>query len=142
MKRELRIYFLCGQNRCRSQIAEAYAKQFASEKVIINSAGLEPSPVHPLTIEVMREENIDISNTEAKKINMKTFLDSTVVVKLCKDIKEKCPVVPFGIRNEQWNLRDPLAQEQPSIDAVREVRDEIKGKVVELLQRYNALSSI
>lgn len=49
------IYFLCGQNRCRSQMAEAFAKHYGGEHVVVESAGLEPvETLHPFTIEVMQ----------------------------------------------------------------------------------------
>jgi arsenate reductase len=73
-KQSIRIYFLCIQNRCRSQIAEAFAQKYAQEHVVIESAGLEASTIHPLTIEVMREVDIDISNRVSKKIDMKKFI--------------------------------------------------------------------
>ncbi|WP_083682370.1 hypothetical protein [Paenibacillus sp. FSL A5-0031] len=73
MKPSLRIYFLCGENRCRSQIAEAYAKKMAREDVIINSAGLHPSEIHPLTYSVMNEVDIDLNSHHSKKIDMKTL---------------------------------------------------------------------
>jgi protein-tyrosine-phosphatase len=53
---------LCIQNRCRSQIAEAFAQKYAQEHVVIESAGLEASTIHPVTIEVIREVAIDISD--------------------------------------------------------------------------------
>ncbi|MFC4597789.1 arsenate reductase ArsC [Cohnella hongkongensis] len=137
-EKDLRIYFLCGQNRCRSQMAEAFAKHYGSPSVVADSAGLDPSPLHPLTVEAMREIGLDVSEQISKRIDMKVFLSATVIVKLCEDIQEKCPIVPFGIRNEQWNVADPLAQAAPSIQDVRKARDEIKSKVIHLLQQHQA----
>lgn len=139
MKPTLRIYFLCGENRCRSQIAEAYAKLMARDDVIIDSAGLRPSEIHPLTHSVMNEVGIDLSGHHSKMIDMKTFIASSIVVKMCEDTKERCPVVPFGIRNVQWNLQDPLSESPPQLEIVRLIRDEIKLKVHDLLTQYNAL---
>lgn len=138
--RALRIYFLCGQNRCRSQMAEAFAKHYGDPSVIVDSAGLDPSPLHPLTVEAMKEIEIDVSEQISKRIDMKVFLAATVIVKLCEDIQEKCPIVPFGIRNEQWKIQDPLAQQSPSIQDVRKARDEIKEKVIHLLEQYQAFN--
>lgn len=139
MKPSLRIYFLCGENRCRSQIAEAYVKLMAKDNVIVDSAGLNPSEIHPLTLSVMNEVGIDTGGHYSKKIDMKTFIASTIVVKMCEEIKEKCPVVPFGIRNVQWNIEDPLAETPPELEKVRLIREEIKLKVHDLLTQYNAL---
>lgn len=74
----------------------------------------------------MKEIGIDISANNSKSIDMKTFMNAAIVVKLCLDIVERCPVVPFfGRHEEQWNIEDPLSGDPISIDAVREVRDEI-----------------
>ncbi|MRN52733.1 arsenate reductase ArsC [Paenibacillus monticola] len=134
--RPVRLYFLCIQNRCRSQIAEAYAKHYGGENVIAESAGLETGDVHPYTIEVMKEVGIDISHEISKTIDMKTFMQSNVIVKLCEQLNEKCPVVPFAIKNVQWNVADPLAQ-QGRLEEVRAARDEIRLNVIELFRELN-----
>ncbi|REE81569.1 arsenate reductase [Paenibacillus taihuensis] len=139
-QRQLRIYFLCGQNRCRSQIAEVFVKALGRDDIIVRSAGLDPSTLHPLTAQAMQELGIDISENQSKKIDMKFFMSATVIIKLCDEIQERCPIVPFGIRNEHWNIKDPLAGGNASIDQVREARDEIQEKVIKLLQKYNALA--
>ncbi|OAS21388.1 arsenate reductase ArsC [Paenibacillus oryzisoli] len=137
MKKPVRIYFLCIQNRCRSQIAEAFAKHYGNDNVIAESAGLEASEIHPLTITVMKEVGIDISDHASKKIDMKTFLASNVIVKLCENLVERCPVVPFGITNVQWNILDPLEHSEGNLEALRKTRDEIEKKVIDLLKGMN-----
>ncbi|MFD2330108.1 arsenate reductase ArsC [Cohnella sp. GCM10020058] len=141
-RRQLRLYFLCGQNRCRSQIAEAYARSLGNEQLFVASAGLNPSSIHPFTVQVLLEDQIDISRSQSKKIDMKVFLASQVIIKLCGDINERCPIVPFGIRNEQWNIHDPLSDDVSTLEAVRATRDEIKAKVIALLHEHDALSAI
>lgn len=132
-----RIYFLCAQNRCRSQMAEAFAQCYGGEHVIAQSAGLDPSDeLHPLTIGAMREAGIDISQYTCKPINMKFFLDSHIIVKLCEHIVERCPIVPFHIMNVNWNISDPLAN-GGSLEKVRKARDEIRDKVIDLLRGMN-----
>lgn len=135
-KKPVRLYFLCIQNRCRSQIAEAYAAQMGGDNVIAQSAGIEASEVHPFTVEVMKEVGIDISRSVSKPINMKTFVSSNAIIKLCEESNEKCPIVPFGIMNVQWNIPDPLTH-GGTLDDVRRARDEIKLKVADLLKGLN-----
>lgn len=134
-KKPIRLYFLCIQNRCRSQIAEAFASYYGGERVIALSAGLEASKIHPYTVEVMKEVGIDISNKVSKRIDMKTFISSTAIIKLCEQLNEKCPIVPFGIMNVQWDIPDPLPEGH--LGAVREARDEIKIKVIDLLKGFD-----
>jgi arsenate reductase len=131
--RPIRLYFLCIQNRCRSQIAEAYARHYGGDHVIAESAGLEVGDIHPHTVEVMKEVGIDISGKASKSINMKVFMNSNVIVKLCEQLNEKCPIVPFGIQNVQWNIIDPLTH-GGRLEDVRAARDEIRLKIIELLR--------
>lgn len=139
MTRPIRIYFLCMQNRCRSQIAEAYAKHYAGPNIVVQSAGLESGEIHPFTIEVMREEGLELSGQYAKTMDMKSFMGANVIVKLCEQLKERCPVVPFGIQNHQWDIPDPLPG--GGIAEVRKARDVIKRKVLELLSNLNVLQA-
>ncbi|KRF01682.1 hypothetical protein ASG89_25300 [Paenibacillus sp. Soil766] len=135
MKKPVRIYFLCIQNRCRSQIAEAFAKHYGGEHVIVESAGLEPHDIHPLTLKVMREVGIELSGNTSKKIDMKYFIASNVIVKLCQQVTERCPIVPFGITSVDWDIEDPLLSND--IQPVRHARDTIQKKVIELLKGLN-----
>lgn len=134
--KKVRLYFLCIQNRCRSQIAEAYAKFYGGDHVIVESAGIESDTIHPYTFEVMKEVGIDISHHVSKSIDMKTFISSNAIIKLCEQSNERCPIVPFGIMNVQWDIQDPLTH-GGTIEEVRAARDEIKGKVIELLRGLN-----
>lgn len=133
MEQPIRLYFLCIQNRCRSQIAEAFAKHYGGEHIIVESAGLETGAIHPYTIEVMKEVGIDISSKNSKQINMKTFMQSKVIIKLCEQVNEKCPIVPFAIKNVQWDIVDPLTH-MGRLEDVRAARNEIELKVIELLR--------
>ena len=54
---KLRVLFLCTENAARSQMAEAFLNEMAPESYQAFSAGLDISPIHPLTIQVMREYN-------------------------------------------------------------------------------------
>lgn len=133
MEQPVRLYFLCIQNRCRSQIAEAFARHYGGEHIIAESAGLETGDIHPYTIEVMKEVGIDISSKQSKMIDMKTFMQSKVIVKLCEQVNKKCPIVPFAIKNVQWDIADPLTP-IGRVEDVRAARDEIHSKVLELLK--------
>lgn len=135
-EKQTRVYFLCIQNRCRSQIAEAFARHYAGDRIIAESAGLDASEIHPWTVEVMKEAGIDISTNVSKKINMKTFVASNAIVKLCEQVTERCPIVPFGIMNVEWNIKDPLS-DGGTIEDVRRARDEIEEKVIDLLKGFN-----
>ena len=61
-----RTLFVCIHNSARSQIAEAYLNLFGGGKFEAESTGLEPGGLNPFTVEVMKEDGLDISNNKPK----------------------------------------------------------------------------
>jgi arsenate reductase len=140
-----KIYFICIFNRARSQMAEAFAKKYGGDRVVVSSAGVDGAKeIHPMTVEVMKEVGIDISENKSKTINMKTFVSSDVIVKLCEEANERCPIVPFGIQNEQWDIVDPMPKNdsESDMESFRRARDEIEELVKGLLHRLGIHENI
>ncbi|MFZ8860202.1 MAG: arsenate reductase ArsC, partial [Thermocrinis sp.] len=106
----MKLGFICTGNSARSQMAEAYAKYFAKlygKQVEIYSAGSQPAErVNPYAIRVMEEDGIDMSAHYPKSIKDIPYQELDVVITLCGDAKETCPVVPDA-RMEHWGLPDP-----------------------------------
>jgi arsenate reductase len=136
----MKIGFICTGNSARSQMAEAYAKYFAKlygKQVEIYSAGSQPAErVNPYAIRVMEEEGIDMSAHYPKSIEDIPYRELDVVITLCGDAKETCPVVPRA-RMEHWGLPDPAkyeGSEEEKLEFFRKIRDEIKRRVEELIK--------
>jgi arsenate reductase len=136
----MKLGFICTGNSARSQIAEAYAKYFAKlygKQVEIYSAGSQPAErVNPYAIRVMEEEGIDMSAHYPKSIEEIPYQELDVVITLCGDAKETCPVV-LGTRMEHWGLPDPAryeGSEEEKLEFFRKIRDEIKRRVEELIK--------
>ncbi len=136
----MKIGFICTGNSARSQMAEAYAKYFAKlygKQVEIYSAGSQPAErVNPYAVKVMEEEGIDMSGHYPKSIEDIPYWELDVVITLCGDAKETCPVVP-GARTEHWGLPDPAkheGSEEEKLEFFRKIRDEIKRRVEELIK--------
>jgi arsenate reductase len=123
------VLFVCVHNAGRSQMAAGYLRALAGDGVEVLSAGSAPgSAVNPVAVEAMAEEGIDISAAIPTILTTDSVRDADVVITMgCGDA---CPVFP-GKRYEDWVLDDPAGQ---GIDAVRIIRDEIRGRVVTLLQ--------
>jgi arsenate reductase len=123
-----RILFVCVQNSCRSQIAEAFARIYGDERIEPYSAGSRPSgKVHPKAIAVMRELGYDMTQHRSKALSDIPDLEYDVAVTMgCGD---ECPTV-HAKRRDAWNIADPtlLPPEQ-----FRVVRDLIGAQVKELL---------
>ncbi|HEU0304835.1 MAG TPA: arsenate reductase ArsC [Gaiellaceae bacterium] len=122
----MNAYFVCVGNAGRSQMAEAFAKELGHEA---RSAGSRPeSQLHPEVVEAMGELGIDISGRVPKGITREDVEWADVVVTMgCGDA---CPVLP-GKRYLDWQLRDPIGL---PLEEVREIRDDIRRRVTELLE--------
>ena len=130
------ILFLCTANSCRSQMAEGFARVLAPENVRVYSAGTEPKTIHPLAIKVMKEAGVDISVQRSKRLEEIPLEKIDLVVTLCGEAAESCPALPNKTERLHWPLPDPaLAQgdEKAVLKTFREVRDEIRSRVEELL---------
>ena len=89
-----RVLVLCTGNSCRSQMAEAILRDLGGGEIAAFSAGTRPSPIKPLTIQVLDEIGLDIRVARSK--SMTDFLGQPfdVVVTVCDDAREACPVFP------------------------------------------------
>jgi arsenate reductase len=128
-----KIIFACVHNAGRSQMAAAFFNQLADLNLAqAISAGTNPGEhVHPAVVEVMREAGIDLSQAQPQKLTDEMARDAAMLITM--GCGEACPHIP-GLRREDWPLRDPKTL---PIEAVREVRDEIRQRVRDLLVREN-----
>ena len=119
---------MCVQNAGRSQMAAGWLRHLAGDRVTVWSGGSEPaSQINPAAIAVMAEVGIDITAEFPKPWTDEIVRAADVVVTMgCGDA---CPLYP-GKRYEDWELDDPAGQ---GVDAVRPIRDEIRGRVEALL---------
>ncbi|GIF99456.1 arsenate reductase ArsC [Catellatospora citrea] len=122
------VLFVCVHNAGRSQMAAGWLRHLAGDAVEVRSAGSAPAEqINPVAVDAMREVGIDITGQTPKILTPEDSAASTVVVTMgCGDV---CPYFP-GQRHEDWKLDDPAGQ---GIDAVRPIRDEIRGRVQALV---------
>lgn len=129
------ILFLCVHNAGRSQMAAAFARELGAGRVIIHSAGSAPGEtLNPAVVAAMNEVGLDISAESPRKLTDQMARDADVIVTMgCGDA---CPYYP-GKRYDDWALTDPAGQ---PLEVVREVRDEIRSRVSDLLRQLGALA--
>jgi arsenate reductase len=122
------VLFVCVHNAGRSQMAAGYLSALAGDRVDVFSAGSEPKDeINPVAIEAMAEEGIDIAGNVPKILTVDAVKQADVVITMgCGDA---CPIFP-GKRYEDWQLDDPAGQ---GIESVRPIRDDIKGRIEQLL---------
>jgi arsenate reductase (thioredoxin) len=129
-----RVIFLCTGNSARSQMAEAFLRKYGGDRFEAHSAGLEPKGLNPLTVKVMDEVGIDISNQRSKGVN--EYLGKALfeyLITVCDDAEKNCPTVWPGINKRMhWSFDDPAALEgtqEEKLAKFREIRDRIEQKV-------------
>jgi arsenate reductase len=122
------VLFVCVHNAGRSQMAAGLLDRYAEGRVRVRSAGSTPAEeVNPAVVEAMNEIGIDLSTEFPKPLTDDFVRAADVVITMgCGDA---CPFYP-GKRYEDWELTDPAGR---SLAEVRQIRDEIDGRVRHLL---------
>ena len=115
-------------------MAEAFVRKYAGDRFEAYSAGLEPKGLNPLTVKVMNEIGVDVSEQKSKNIN--TYLGKIkfqYLVNVCDDADKNCPTgIPGVDQRMHWSFEDPAAlggTEEEKLTKFREVRDRIEKKV-------------
>ena len=134
----IKVIFLCTGNSARSQMAEAFLREFGDGRFESYSAGIAPKEINPLTIRVMQESGFDMLDHRSKGVD--EFLGKVhfqYLVTLCDDAEQNCPRVWPGINQRlHWSFEDPAAFEGPEdekLDRFRKVRDQIRVKILSWL---------
>ncbi|MDG2497100.1 MAG: arsenate reductase ArsC [Aquiluna sp.] len=122
------VMFVCVHNAGRSQMAAGYLSALAGDRIEVRSSGTMPADqVNPAVVTAMLEEGIDISGNTPKVLTDQDVRDSDYVITMgCGDA---CPFYPGKIYLD-WKLTDPAGQ---GVDAVRPIRDEIRGLIENLI---------
>jgi arsenate reductase (thioredoxin) len=123
--------FACIHNAGRSQMAAAWFNRLADpEKARGISAGTQPGTrVHPEVLAAMQEVGVDLSAAVPQKLTDELARDASMLITM--GCGEACPVIP-GLRREDWPLEDPKGK---PVERVREIRDEVKGRIQDLVHR-------
>ena len=128
-----KVLFVCVENAGRSQMAEAFARQYGADAV---SAGIIPSEkVNPVVVEAMKERGINLSDYKPKMLTDKMVEDADYVVTMGCRAVDVCPK-PLVVKMEKklldWHIEDPKGK---SLEEVRKIRSEIESKVVDLFNK-------
>ncbi len=122
-----KVAFVCVHNSCRSQIAEALGRHFASDVFESYSAGTELRPnINPDAVRLVRQMyGIDMSLTQRSKLIEELPPVDWIITMGCN---VSCPTLPCSHRTD-WGLDDPSGQ---SDDVFLETIRTIEQKILEL----------
>ena len=135
MSNRMKVMFVCTGNSARSQMAEGFARHLGQGRIEAYSAGMEPSRLNPFAVAVMQEKGIDISHQRSKAFDENLARRMDVVVTVCGNADERCPVLPPEVKKLHWPLEDPAAAKGTDAEVLakfRDIRDQIEVRVQEL----------
>ncbi|MGN6796942.1 MAG: low molecular weight phosphatase family protein [Gaiellaceae bacterium] len=131
----MNVLFVCTANGGRSVISERLLEREAEGRHHARSAGSMPGQAaHPEVIEALRELGVDARDHVPRKLSQELIDWADVVVATCDDA---CPYVP-GKGYVNWQLPDPKGQ---PVERVREIRDDIAGRIAMLIRELDASTS-
>jgi arsenate reductase len=138
MPEKKRVLIVCTGNSCRSQMAEGWLRHDLGDKVEAFSAGTHPWIVHPVARIVMEEAGVDLSSHASKSVHQFAGEKFDLVVTVCDEAREACPVFPQATRQLHESIEDPVRlglEGEEEAEAFRTTRDEIRKRIVALVSR-------
>ena len=117
-------------------MAEGLFRQAGGDRYEVFSAGTKPSLVRPEAVAVMREIGIDISSHRSKSVDEFAGQKMDLVITVCDNAKESCPVFPGTTQRLHWPFEDPAAlagSEEQRLAAFRSIREQIRARIQRFL---------
>lgn len=133
------VLILCTGNSCRSQMAEVLVNHDLGPDVRALSAGTRPQPkVADGAIEALKQGGLSTAGLYPKDVDAVMNESIDLVVTVCDNAKESCPVFPKPIPSIHMPFHDPHGE---PLESFAKVRDEIRAKLIpELKQRFGLAS--
>jgi arsenate reductase len=134
----IRVLFVCSGNSCRSQMAEALLREKGGPGFVVESAGMNPREILPLTVSIMDEIGIDIGNQKPKSVM--NYIGTThfdYLITVCPTADEHLPVFPGVTHRLHWPMPDPAQVKGTAAQkkkAFRQVRDQLEKKISDWLK--------
>jgi len=128
-----KVLFVCTHNSARSQIAEGLLNYLCGEKYQAFSSGSAPTQINPLSIVVLKEIGIDISDHYSKSMLEFEGSKFEYVITVCDNARETCPFFPGAKEYIHKSFNDPSSVEgsyEDKLNAFRKTREEMKDWIV------------
>ena len=119
-----KVAFICVHNSCRSQIAEALGKKYASDVFESYSAGTETKPqINQDAVRLMKQiHGIDMEKIQYSKL-LSDIPQVDIVITMGCNVQ--CPYLPCSHR-EDWGLEDPSGKDDEAfLETIRRIEEKI-----------------
>ncbi len=135
MSDKQRVLVICGHNSARSQMAEAFIRELGGDRFEVESAGLEPTRINPMVVEVMGEIGHDLRQKKTQSV-FDLFKKGRLfdhVITVCDAASDRrCPVFPGVTQRLHWPFPDPeelTGSDEEKRDGLRKIRDRIRDRI-------------
>lgn len=127
------VLILCTGNSCRSQMAEALVNHDLGPDVHAISAGTRPQPkVAEGALQALAQMQIDTAALHPKDVDAVMNQPIDLVITVCDNAKEACPIFPRPIPSVHMPFHDPHGE---PLESFVRVRDEIRARLVPEVKR-------
>ena len=122
-------------------MAEGYLRFFTQDRAEISSAGLKPTIVHPMAVEVMNEDNIDISDAHSKGVDEFSGEHYDFLITVCREAELKRPADITASIHLHYDIPDPeeTAQLQDPKEAFVDARERVKREMLRFIGMHDGL---
>jgi arsenate-mycothiol transferase len=133
------VLFVCVKNGGKSQMAAGLMRRIAGDTVYVHSAGIRPgSAVNDLSAQALLEVGVDITGESPKAVDYALARGVDVVVTLGREAHLDAL---SGTRVENWDTDEPAERGIDGLERMRLVRDDIAGRVRQLLDDVTETSA-
>jgi arsenate reductase len=137
-----KVLVLCTGNSCRSIMAEALINHYLKGTWQAYSAGTKPSEVNRRALQILQEMGIETAGLKSKSVI--EFLrqeDLDLVITVCDNAKETCPVFLKPVKQVHIGIEDPAPYtdkpDEIALNFFRNTADSILEKIIPFLKTYN-----
>ena len=121
----MKILFACIENSCRSQIAEALAKNISKGKIDCYSAGSKPSGVvNPMAMKLLHSQGVHLTDHKSKHLS--EFEGVKIDYLVLMGCGEECPNL-VADKKIDWDIPDPKDMENSEfLKVIKKIRGEVQ----------------
>ena len=131
------ILFICTGNSARSVMAEVLINELSEGRFRAHSAGAKPSgTVNPLTIETLIAHGHKVDGLSSKSIGRFLDQEMDIVVTVCDNARESCPVWPKQTTIYHWGFEDPadfMGSHDEKLKFFDKIYEQIKQRIIEYI---------
>ena len=132
------VLVLCTGNSCRSQMAEVILQHELGDQIRALSAGVRPQPQVALrALEALKLAHLPTEGLYPKDVSAVMHEPIDLVVTVCDNAKESCPIFPKPVPRVHVSFHDPHGE---PLESFIRVRDEIRAQLPQLVRETLRLS--